>query len=157
MFGPPGHLYVYFSYGMHHAANIVCGPDGVASGVLLRAGEVVEGIETARLRRRGSRDRDLARGPARLCQALGIDLAHDGADLTPEHGGPLRLVVPHLYFWKSAKWVRGLEVRRSDAPGFWEQNGYHMHGDPWAEERHTPSKFAQWMVNSMRNESKKRR
>jgi DMSO/TMAO reductase YedYZ molybdopterin-dependent catalytic subunit len=82
--------------------------------------------------------------------------AHDGAPLTAEHGGPLRLVVPHLYFWKSAKWVRGLEVRRSDAPGFWEQNGYHMRGDPWAEERHTPSKFAQWMVNSMRNESKRR-
>jgi DMSO/TMAO reductase YedYZ molybdopterin-dependent catalytic subunit len=82
---------------------------------------------------------------------------HDGADLTAEHGGPLRLVVPHLYFWKSAKWVRGLEVRRSDAPGFWEQNGYHMHGDPWREERHTPPAFAQWMVNSLRNESKKRR
>jgi DMSO/TMAO reductase YedYZ molybdopterin-dependent catalytic subunit len=82
---------------------------------------------------------------------------HDGADLTPEHGGPVRLVVPHLYFWKSAKWVRGLELRRSDAPGFWEQNGYHMRGDPWTEERHTPSKFAQWMVNSLRNESKKRR
>jgi DMSO/TMAO reductase YedYZ molybdopterin-dependent catalytic subunit len=83
--------------------------------------------------------------------------AHDGAPLAAEHGGPLRLVVPHLYFWKSAKWVRGLEVRRTDAPGFWEQNGYHMRGDPWREERHTPSKFAQWMVNSLRNESKKRR
>ena len=60
---------------------------------------------------------------------------HDGAPLTPEHGGPLRGIVPRLYLWKSAKWVRGIELRASDAPGFWEQNGYHMHGDPWAEER----------------------
>jgi DMSO/TMAO reductase YedYZ molybdopterin-dependent catalytic subunit len=61
---------------------------------------------------------------------------HDGAPLTPEHGGPLRLVVPHLYFWKSAKWVRGLEFRADDAPGFWESYGYHMRGDPWQEQRY---------------------
>jgi DMSO/TMAO reductase YedYZ molybdopterin-dependent catalytic subunit len=59
----------------------------------------------------------------------------DGADLTPEHGWPLRGLVPRLYLWKSAKWIRGIELRATDAPGFWEQNGYHMHGDPWAEER----------------------
>ena len=58
-----------------------------------------------------------------------------GEDLTPEHGWPLRMVVPHLYFWKSAKWVRGLEFRLEDSPGFWEENGYHMRGDPWLEER----------------------
>jgi len=58
-----------------------------------------------------------------------------GRDLTPEHGWPLRLVVPHLYFWKSAKWVRGLEFREKDEPGFWEQNGYHMRGDPWQSQR----------------------
>jgi DMSO/TMAO reductase YedYZ molybdopterin-dependent catalytic subunit len=62
--------------------------------------------------------------------------AHDGAPLTAEHGGPLRLVVPHLYFWKSAKWVTGLEFRAVDAPGFWEQNGYHNHGDPWTQQRY---------------------
>lgn len=60
---------------------------------------------------------------------------HDGKELSPEHGWPLRLVVPHLYFWKSAKWVRGLEFMDRDQPGFWERNGYHMRGDPWAEER----------------------
>lgn len=83
--------------------------------------------------------------------------AHDGAPLTAEHGGPVRLVVPHLYFWKSAKWVTGIELRRTDAPGFWEQNGYHMHGNPWREERHQPSGFAQWMANSVRNASKAKR
>lgn len=62
-------------------------------------------------------------------------LRADGGDLEPEHGYPLRLVVPHLYFWKSAKWVRGLEYMADDRPGFWEQNGYHMYGDPWKEQR----------------------
>ncbi len=62
---------------------------------------------------------------------------HDGQPLTPEHGWPLRLVVPHLYFWKSAKWVRGFEVLANDRPGFWEQYGYHMRGDPWKEERYS--------------------
>lgn len=62
-------------------------------------------------------------------------LRHDGRDLTPEHGWPVRLVVPHLYFWKSAKWVRGIEFRDRDVPGFWERAGYHMRGDPWKEER----------------------
>ncbi len=60
---------------------------------------------------------------------------HDGETLTADHGYPLRLVVPHLYFWKSVKWVRGLELLPTDAPGFWEQNGYNAHGDPWKEER----------------------
>ena len=60
-----------------------------------------------------------------------------GKDLTPEHGWPLRLVVPKLYFWKSAKWVRGLEFMDRNRPGFWETYGYHLHGDPWTEERYS--------------------
>ncbi len=92
MFGPAGHLYVYFTYGMHWCANIVCGEPGRCSAVLLRAGEVVDGVEVARSRR-GPRvaDRDLARGPARLAQALGWDSAHDGADL---FGGAIRMSRP---------------------------------------------------------------
>lgn len=65
-----------------------------------------------------------------------LALEHNGEPLTAEHGGPVRLVVPHLYFWKSAKWVRGFEFLDEDYPGFWEQNGYHMRGDPWGEERY---------------------
>ena len=60
---------------------------------------------------------------------------HDGEALTADHGYPLRLIVPHLYAWKSVKWLRGLEFLDRDLPGFWEQNGYHMYGDPWKEER----------------------
>ena len=60
----------------------------------------------------------------------------DGAPLEPEHGGPARLLVPHLYFWKSAKWVRGLTLTADDEPGFWEAAGYHNHGDPWREQRY---------------------
>ena len=82
MYGPPGHLYTYFTYGMHVCANVVCSPEGVASAVLLRAGEIVDGIDVARRRRTTSKtDADLARGPARLCVALGITLADGGADL----------------------------------------------------------------------------
>ncbi|MGH9440843.1 MAG: sulfite oxidase-like oxidoreductase [Thermoanaerobaculia bacterium] len=62
---------------------------------------------------------------------------HDGRDLAPEHGGPCRLVVPKLYFWKSAKWIRAIELLDINAPGFWEENGYHMHADPWKEERYS--------------------
>jgi DMSO/TMAO reductase YedYZ molybdopterin-dependent catalytic subunit len=61
---------------------------------------------------------------------------HEGGALPREHGGPARLLVPHLYFWKSAKWVAGLRVMDRDEPGFWEQNGYHNRGDPWKEERY---------------------
>ena len=92
MFGPPGHLYTYFTYGMHVCANVVCSPDGEASAVLLRAGEIVDGVEIARMRRTTSRtDADLARGPARLTVAMGIGLADDGADLSSSR---VRLTLP---------------------------------------------------------------
>ena len=82
MFGPPAHLYAYLSYGMHVCANIVCGAEGSAGGLLLRGGEIVDGITLARARRpAASGDLDLARGPAKLAAALGIRLEHSGADL----------------------------------------------------------------------------
>jgi DMSO/TMAO reductase YedYZ molybdopterin-dependent catalytic subunit len=65
-----------------------------------------------------------------------IAYGYDGEPLDPEHGGPARLLVPHLYFWKSAKWVRGLRLVDEDEPGFWEALGYHMYGDPWREQRY---------------------
>lgn len=81
MFGPSGRLYCYFSYGMHTCCNYVCGPDGQAAAVLLRAGEVVDGLDLARERRHSKSDRSLARGPACLTQALGIQLSDKGVDL----------------------------------------------------------------------------
>ena len=65
-----------------------------------------------------------------------VAFGYDGQPLDPEHGGPARLLVPHLYFWKSAKWVRGLTLKDEDEPGFWESNGYHLLGDPWQEQRY---------------------
>ncbi|CAN5438292.1 DNA-3-methyladenine glycosylase [soil metagenome] len=88
MFGPAGRLYCYLSYGMHVCANVVVGADGDAAAVLLRAGEVVEGVEVARARRPGVSDHELARGPALLCRALGIDLSYNATDLA---AGPVRL------------------------------------------------------------------
>ena len=87
MFGPPGHAYVYFTYGMHFCVNLVCLPEGAASAVLLRAGEIVAGEAIARSRRPSSGDRDLARGPARLCQALAIDRSGNGADVCDPASG----------------------------------------------------------------------
>jgi DNA-3-methyladenine glycosylase len=93
MFGPAGYAYVYFTYGMHWCVNVVCGPVGTASAVLLRAGSVVDGLEAARSRRPGARsERDLARGPARLTQALGIDGSLSGTFLLG--GGPILLTPP---------------------------------------------------------------
>jgi DNA-3-methyladenine glycosylase len=95
MFGPPGHAYVYFTYGMHFCVNLVCLPEGTASAVLLRAGRVVAGADLAAARRTapGPQGRDLARGPARLCQALGITREQNGADVC-DPGSPLRVRWP---------------------------------------------------------------
>jgi DNA-3-methyladenine glycosylase len=91
MYGPPGHAYVYFTYGMHFCVNLVCLPEGIPEAVLLRAGRVIEGEDLARERRAAAlKPRDLARGPARLCQALDIDRDLDGADVCVP-GSPLRV------------------------------------------------------------------
>lgn len=92
MFGPVGHAYVYFTYGMHHALNLVCAPEGTGHGALIRSGEVVEGIEIARARRGSAPERDLARGPGRLAQALALDRTHDGMSI--EGPAPHLLVLP---------------------------------------------------------------
>ncbi|MFF6807972.1 DNA-3-methyladenine glycosylase [Streptomyces sp. NPDC012616] len=93
MFGPPGHVYVYFTYGMWHCMNLVCGPEGRASAVLLRAGEIVEGAEAARKRRLSARnDKELAKGPARLATALGVDRTLDGTDACASGDTPLRIL-----------------------------------------------------------------
>ncbi len=116
MFGPPGHLYVYFTYGMHHCCNVSCGPEGDPSAILLRAGHVVDGIETARERRPGSNDRDLARGPGRLCKALGIDRGDNGLDLSdvlvPDSPAPDISSGPRVGLRKAAErpwrfWITG--------------------------------------------------
>ena len=90
MFGPPGYAYVYFVFGMHWCLNVVCGPPGQASAVLLRAGEVIDGLDLARARRPGASDRELARGPARLTLALGIAAESNGLDLL-DPASPVRL------------------------------------------------------------------
>ena len=132
MFGPPGHAYVYFTYGMHFCVNLVClGEAGSASAVLLRAGEIVTGENLARVRRtRGPASiasRDLARGPARLCQALAIDRALDGADACLA-SSPLRVRSEAGTLPRSVKILTGPRVGVSSAAEipwrFW------LEGDP---------------------------
>lgn len=92
MFGPPGHLYVYFSYGMHFSANLVCRPEGTSSGCLMRAGEIVEGVDLARLRRPTAKhDYELAQGPARLAKAMGFGREHNGIAAL---GGEVTVTLP---------------------------------------------------------------
>jgi DNA-3-methyladenine glycosylase len=124
MYGPPGHAYVYFTYGMHFCVNLVCQPEGEACAVLLRAGQVIDGVPLARARRYGAvgspdgrpsprrvvtKDVDLARGPARLCEALGIDRSHDGADAA-DPASSLRLFAPQAA-------VRAADISRGPRVG----------------------------------------
>ncbi|MFF7329529.1 DNA-3-methyladenine glycosylase [Streptomyces sp. NPDC008150] len=120
MFGPPGHVYVYFTYGMWHCMNFVCGPVGTASGVLLRAGEVVDGVELARERRFSARhDKELAKGPARLATALGVDRAQNGVDACTSGDTPLRIL--------SGTPVPSDQVRSGPRTGVAGEGGVH----PW--------------------------
>jgi len=144
MYGPPGHAYVYFTYGMHFCMNLVCQRAGHASAVLLRAGRVTEGVPLARARRSGGarqpRDVDLARGPARLCEALGIDRSHDGADVI-DPSSPLRVLAPPAPV-RAFDISRGPRVgvsRAADVP--WR---YWISGEPAVSpyRAHTPRKRA---------------
>lgn len=125
MFGPSGFLYVYFVYGMHWCLNVVCGPAGTSSALLLRAGEVVDGAELARLRRPAARaDAELARGPARLASALGATGAQNGADLL-DPDAPLRLLLPDRAPAEVARGPRvGVSAGAEDPWRFW------LAGDP---------------------------
>jgi DMSO/TMAO reductase YedYZ molybdopterin-dependent catalytic subunit len=106
---------------------------GVSLDVLLGAVTTTAGYVTAFSD--GGYTTNLPRGDLTGGRAW-IAFDYDGEPLAPQHGGPARLLVPHLYFWKSAKWVRGLELRDRDEPGFWENYGYHNRGDPWQEQRY---------------------
>ena len=128
MFGEPGHLYTYFTYGMHVCANVVCSPVGEASAVLLRAGEVVEGVELARLRRPTAHtDRDLARGPARLVTALGIVLAEDGASLFAPPFSLTEPVVPTPVDEIATSLRTGVSGEGGREPFAWR---FYLAGDP---------------------------
>ena len=107
--------------------------EGVSLDTLL--GEVQTGASFALVASYGGYTTNLPLADLRGGKAW-IAFGHGGAALAPEHGGPARLLVPHLYLWKSAKWVRAIQLRDSDEPGFWESLGYHNYGDPWREQRY---------------------
>ena len=134
MFGPPGHLYTYFTYGMHVCSNVVCLPEGQASAVLLRAGSIVDGVEVARMRRVTTRaDADLARGPARLTVAMGIGLADDGNDLAD---GRVRLELPAAASLYETSLRTGVSGPGGAEPYTWR---YWIPGEP------SVSPYKRWM------------
>lgn len=109
---------------------------GVSIDTLLRAANLTPPTPYVMALCDGGYTTNLQVADLRGDQAL-VAYEYDGLPLRAEHGGPARLLVPHLYFWKSAKWVRALRFMESDRPGFWESHGYHLRGDPWKEERYT--------------------
>ena len=108
--------------------------EGVSLDTIL--GEIETDAEYATVRSYGDYTTNLPLADLRNKQAW-ITFRFDDEDLAPEHGGPARLLVPHLYFWKSAKWVRGIRLMHEDQSGFWESLGYHNYGDPWREQRYS--------------------
>ena len=108
--------------------------EGVSLDTIL--GEIETDAEYAMVRSYGDYTTNLPLADLRKNQAW-IAFRFDDEDLAPEHGGPARLLVPHLYLWKSAKWVRGIRLMHKDQAGFWESLGYHMYGDPWREQRYS--------------------
>ena len=108
--------------------------EGVSLDTIL--GEIETDAEYAMVRSYGDYTTNLPLADLRNNQAW-IAFRFDDEDLAPEHGGPARLLVPHLYLWKSAKWVRGIRLMHKDQAGFWESLGYHMYGDPWREQRYS--------------------
>jgi DMSO/TMAO reductase YedYZ molybdopterin-dependent catalytic subunit len=108
--------------------------EGVSLDTIL--GEIETDAEYAMVRAYGDYTTNLPLADLKNKQAL-IAFRFDDEDLVPEHGGPARLLVPHLYLWKSAKWVRGIRLMHEDQPGFWESLGYHIYGDPWREQRYS--------------------
>jgi DMSO/TMAO reductase YedYZ molybdopterin-dependent catalytic subunit len=108
--------------------------EGVSLDTIL--GEIETDAEYAMVRSYGDYTTNLPLADLRNNQAW-IAFRFDHEDLAPEHGGPARLLVPHLYLWKSAKWVRGIRLMHEDQPGFWESLGYHDYGDPWREQRYS--------------------
>lgn len=140
MFGPPGHLYVYFTYGMHFCANLVCRPEGISSGCLMRAGEIVEGLDLARSRRATARhDHELAQGPARLTKAMGFNLGHNGI---PALGGDVTVTLPDT---PVTRVLSGPRVGVS-GPGGTEQYPWRF----WIEGDKTVSKFRPAVVRAPR-------
>jgi DMSO/TMAO reductase YedYZ molybdopterin-dependent catalytic subunit len=128
--------------------------EGVAVSEIFRRSEILPGAQAVMVHADPDYTTNLLLDDLRDDDAL-LALKHDGADLPVEHGGPCRLVVPKLYFWKSAKWVRAFEFLDHNSPGFWEVNGYHLRADPWKEERYAAQETD--AMQRMRAESARRR
>ena len=113
---------------------------GISSSVIAEMAGLKEGAGYVIVHGSGGFTTNLSL-PDFLQEDVILAFSHDGQSISAEHGGPVRLVVPRLYFWKSAKWLSGMEFSAEDRPGFWERAGYHNHGDPWKEERYGRSRF----------------